>query len=72
MQVKEYRLMKKYTQKYMADKLEITQEAYSHKENGKRGFTVQELFMLEEILDTSINELFKDIKNKAKKKIEGE
>lgn len=62
MKVKEYRKLKGYTQEELAEKLGIKQNTYSEKENGKRGFNVKELLMLEVILEASISELFADIK----------
>lgn len=61
MKVKEYRKKKGYTQKELAEKLGIKQNSYSDKENGKRGFNVKELLLLEKILDASISELFADL-----------
>lgn len=57
--VKKYREDSSITQKEMALKLNITQQAYSRKEKGLRGFTVEEALLLEEILGVSIKELFK-------------
>ena len=61
MKVKEYREIKGYTQEEIAGKLGINQNSYSRKENGKRGFTVKELLLLEKILGASISELFADL-----------
>lgn len=59
MNVKTYREKLAITQKEMASKLGITQQAYSRKEKGLRGFTIEEALLLEEILGVSIKELFK-------------
>lgn len=60
MNVKKYREGLAITQKEMASRLNITQQAYSRKEKGLRGFTIGEALLLEEILGVSIKELFKD------------
>lgn len=62
MRVREYRKAKKLSQEDLAELLGIKQSAYSKKENGKLGFNVEELLLLEEILEASISELFADIK----------
>ena len=59
--MKEYRKRKGYTQEQVAEKLGIKQNTYSEKENGKRGFNVKELLLLEKILEASISELFADL-----------
>lgn len=58
MNVKEYRLKKGYTQEYMANILNISRTSYCKKENGKRGFKVKEILILQKILGTSFEELF--------------
>ena len=65
--VKEYRKKKGYTQKEIADILGIKQASYSDKERGRRGFTVEELLQLEDILGVSISDMFKDLKESLKK-----
>lgn len=67
MLVKEYRLKKGYTQKQLADILGIKQNSYSDKENGKRGFTVKELLILEKILEASIGDMFKEDREEIEK-----
>lgn len=57
--VKEYRREKGYIQKEMAKYLGIEQGSYSDKERGRRGFTIEEALLLEEILGVSVKELFK-------------
>lgn len=57
--VKEYREMKGYTQGEMANHLGIKQGSYSDKERGRRGFTIREALILEDILGVSVKELFK-------------
>lgn len=66
--IKEYRKKKGYTQKEIADTLKIKQASYSDKERGRRGFTVEELLQLEDILGVSISDMFKDLKESLKKK----
>lgn len=63
--VKEYRKEKCYTQKEMAKYLGIEQGSYSDKERGRRGFTIEEALLLEEILGVSIKELFKKKNNQG-------
>lgn len=66
--IKEYRKEKGYTQKEIADILGIKQASYSDKERGRRGFTVEELLQLEDILGVSISDMFKELKESLKKK----
>ena len=66
--IKEYRKKKGYTQKEIADTLGIKQASYSDKERGRRGFTVEELLQLEDILGVSISDMFKDLKESLKEK----
>lgn len=66
--IKEYRKKKGYTQKEIADTLKIKQASYSDKERGRRGFTVEELLQLEDILGVSISDMFKDLKESLKEK----
>ena len=47
MKLKEYRINKGYTQQDMAEILGITQQSYSNKEAGKRGFNAKELLILQ-------------------------
>lgn len=58
MKVKEYRIIGGYTQREMADKLGISQPSYSQKENGDRGFTIEEIKKLKKILKVSYEQLF--------------
>lgn len=64
MKVKEYRERLGITQEYMAKRLNITQQAYSRKENGERGFKAVELLLLEDILGATFSELFGDLLKK--------
>lgn len=60
MNVKKYRENLKISQKDIASKLKMTQQAYSRKERGIRKFTIDEAFKLEDILKVSIRELFEE------------
>lgn len=62
MNIKKHRENRKISQKEIAAKLGMTQQAYSLKENQKRQFTIEEALLLEEILGVSIRELFKNDK----------
>ena len=57
MNVKKYRIKRGYTQKQIAILLNIKQNAYSNKENGKRAFTIEEIKKLKRILNTTYDEL---------------
>lgn len=50
--IREYR---NYTQTYMADRLEISQNAYSNMENGITPITTDRLKKIAEILDVNVN-----------------
>ena len=57
MSIKEYRKNKGYTQKEIAQMLEIRQGTYSKKESGKRAFTINEINKLKDILKVSYDDL---------------
>ena len=57
MNVKEYRVKKGYTQEQIAMLLDIKQNTYSNKENGKRAFTIDEIKILKELFKVSYEEL---------------
>ena len=57
MNVKEYRVKMGYTQEQVAKLLNIKQNSYSRKENGKRAFTIDEIKKLKEILNATYDEL---------------
>ena len=57
MNVKEYRVKKGYTQEQIAMLLNIKQNTYSNKENGKRAFTIDEIKILKELFKVSYEEL---------------
>ena len=57
MNIKEYRIKRGYTQEQIAELLNIKQNTYSNKENGKRTFTIEEIRKLKRILNTTYDEL---------------
>ena len=57
MNIKEYRVKMGYTQEQIAELLNIKQNTYSNKENGKRAFTIEEIRKLKRILNTTYDEL---------------
>ena len=57
MNIKEYRVKMGYTQEQIAKLLNIKQNTYSNKENGKRAFTIDEIRKLKRILNTTYDEL---------------
>lgn len=66
MTLKEYRVKNGYTQKEMANFLNIKQNSYSRKENGHRQFTIDELLALEKVFKISISELLQLIKGNTR------
>lgn len=60
--MKECRKKMGLSQKEVAAKLGITQQAYGQKENGHRKFTIDELFKLEEIFMTDVYKMVKKIR----------
>jgi len=67
--LKEYRINKGYTQQDMAEILGITQQSYSNKEAGKRGFNAKELLILQKILDVNISEIYEDLSKEIDKRL---
>lgn len=63
MKVREYREKLGYSQKEIAEMFGITQQAYSYKEIGQRGFKVNELLQLEKILKVSISEFMGELED---------
>ena len=57
MNIKEYRIKRGYTQEQIAELLNIKQNTYSNKENGKRAFTIEEIKLLKELLKVTYDEL---------------
>lgn len=57
MKIKEYRILKGYTQSEIANVLNIKQSSYSNKELGRRDFTVEEIKLLKELFEVTYDEL---------------
>ena len=64
--VKHYRKIKKLTQEDIAKALYVDRSVYAKKEKGKVNFTIEEIFILEKIIETSLYDLFKPIQDKVK------
>jgi transcriptional regulator with XRE-family HTH domain len=58
--IKKYREMRNYSQKYVAAKMGMSQNAYSKIENNITGLTVQHVKELSKILEIPISDLLKD------------
>ena len=57
MRIKEYRIIKGYTQKELAEILGIKQNTYSDKERGKTNFTIDEIKIIKELFNTTYDDL---------------
>ena len=57
MNIKEYRILKGYTQAEIASILNIKQSSYSNKELGRRAFTVEEIKLLKELFEVTYEDL---------------
>ena len=57
MKIKEYRILKGYTQAEIANILNIKQSSYSNKELGRRDFTIEEIKLLKELFEVTYDEL---------------
>ena len=57
MKIKEYRIIKGYTQKELAEVLGIEQNTYSDKERGKTNFTIDEIKIIKELFSVTYDEL---------------
>ena len=57
MKIKEYRILKGYTQSEIANILYIKQSSYSNKELGRRDFTIEEIKLLKELFEVSYEDL---------------
>ena len=58
--IKRYREMRNFSQKYVAAKMQISQNAYSKIENNITQLTVHHVKTLAQILDVSVMELLRD------------
>lgn len=57
MKIKEYRILKGYTQSEIANVLNINQSSYSNKELGRRDFTIEEIKLLKELFEVAYEDL---------------
>ena len=57
MKIKEYRTVKGYTQKEIAELLGIKQNTYSDKERGKTKFTIDEVKFIKELFEVTYDDL---------------
>ena len=57
MKIKEYRIIKGYTQRELAEILGIKQNTYSDKERGKINFTIDEIKIIKELFNTTYDDL---------------
>ena len=66
MQIYLYQLRKEkgITQKEMSQKLGISETAYRQKEKGQRAFKSDEMFIISDILEKDIGEIFLDLRTR--------
>ena len=57
MKIKEYRIIRGYTQRELAEILGIKQNTYSDKERGKINFTIDEIKIIKELFNTTYDDL---------------
>jgi len=57
MKIKEYRTIKGYTQREIAELLGIKQNTYSDKELGKSKFTIDEVKLIKELFEVTYDDL---------------
>ena len=57
MKIKEYRIVKGYTQREIAELLGIKQNTYSDKERGKTKFTIDEVKLIKELFKVTYDDL---------------
>lgn len=57
MKIKEYRIIRGYTQRELAEILGIKQNTYSDKERGKTNFTIDEIKIIKELFNTTYDDL---------------
>lgn len=64
MQIYLYQLRKEkgITQKEMAQKIGISETTYRQKEKGQRAFKSDEMFIIADILEKDIGEIFSDLR----------
>ena len=64
MQIYLYQLRKEkgITQKELAQKIGISETAYRQKEKGQRAFKLDEMFIIADILEKDIGEIFSDLR----------
>lgn len=55
--IRQHRVIKNYTQEYVADCLGITQSTYSRCENGVTQFAIKHLFALAKLLSFSLDDI---------------
>lgn len=58
--IKDIRIEKGISQLKLCELLGISQTSLSNKESGRRPFTVEEVLKLEEILEVTVREMFKE------------
>ena len=59
-QLKQIRLDKKWTQQFVADKLNITKAAYSNIENGNRNPSLKVALQIQKLFELQIEELLEN------------
>ena len=57
MKINEYRIIRGYTQRELAEILGIKQNTYSDKERGKTNFTIDEIKIIKELFNTTYDDL---------------
>ena len=57
MKIKEYRIIRGYTQRELVEILGIKQNTYSDKERGKTNFTIDEIKIIKELFNTTYDDL---------------
>ena len=57
MKIKEYRIIKGYTQRELAEILGIKQNTYSDKEREKTNFTIDEIKIIKELFSVTYDDL---------------
>jgi len=59
--IRMFRIMKGYSQEYMANELDISQNAYSRLEAGKTEITVRRVYQVASVLGISVYELLPEV-----------